>query len=268
MNNKTHQQNQPKKTWLLLSIITLISTVFIGLTAKQSYANLIPNFLSNGSSLLSGLNKKITSLKNTDLTDLIQSLQTALNPSQKSQSNQSTASQNQENKPYGSYNIEQAKQRQQTIKSAYEYTQQTTFSDKAKQQQQDLADATQNNVDSNKQLSQDSQTSDVSQDILRNLSGQLALISEQNSNLIIQQENQQNNSALTNTLLTQQAQEIREQNNKNRTEFTATSNFTSRQIAQLRPAGLPLDDNNNSTSQTSTQTTPLNPNQVFTDPTN
>lgn len=248
-----HSRKVPflKRSLLMGGTISFTSALIILALSPASYAK----FVATEDDLLETLIDQVSEFKKLDLEQIVGLIDSIFNPP----AQDDEVSQNIENKPDGSYDIDQDGHERQTIDSAYEYIEDTAFSEEAKNEQDDIAEATENNVESNQSLGEESQTLDVSQQILQNISAQMSLIGQQNGTLILQNQQNHHNQAWSNTLLAQETSEISQQNTKQRREEAATGSFTALQAGLMRPAGIPATSDNN-TAQTAQ---PLQPNDVF-----
>ncbi|MCC5625432.1 hypothetical protein LC574_30820, partial [Nostoc sp. CHAB 5715] len=124
---------------------------------------------------------------------------------------------------------------------ATEIANQATLSQAAQSQMAQIKQATQQDTQESVSLGEESQSLDVTQQILQNLSQQTALSSRVNERMLIEAQQARIDRALSNTLTAQTAKELSAINTADRRKSVAAGNAATRQAGLLiMPGGITL----------------------------
>lgn len=148
-----------------------------------------------------------------------------------------------ENKTNGqsSYGIREDLGKYATRTVATEIANQATLSQTAQSQMAQIKQATQQDTQENVSLGEESQSLDVTQHILQNLSQQTALNSRVNERMLIEAQQARIDRALSNTLTAQTAKELSAINTADRRKSVAAGNAATQQAGLLiMPGGITL----------------------------
>jgi len=152
-----------------------------------------------------------------------------------------------ENKTNGqsSYGIREDIGKDTTRNVVTEIANQTTLSQTAQTQMAQIQQANQQNTQKIISLGEESQTLDVTQQILQNLSQQTALNSQINQRIFQETQQARIDRALNNTLIAQTAKELAAINTADRRKSIATGNAMTQQAGLLMmPGGITLGKDN------------------------
>ncbi|MCC5631969.1 hypothetical protein LC613_30240 [Nostoc sphaeroides CHAB 2801] len=148
-----------------------------------------------------------------------------------------------ENKTNGqsSYGIREDLGKYATRTVATEIANQATLSQTAQSQMAQIKQATQQDTQESVSLGEESQSLDVTQQILQNLSQQTALSSRVNERMLIEAQQARIDRALSNTLTAQTAKELSAINTADRRKSVAAGNAATQQAGLLiMPGGITL----------------------------
>ncbi|MFB2880650.1 hypothetical protein [Floridanema aerugineum] len=113
----------------------------------------------------------------------------------------------------------------------------STLSQQAQTNSRQILEATKQNTQQNVQLGEESQTLDVTQQILQNLSQQTALNAQVNERILLEAQQSRTDRAINNVLLSQAAKEISALNTSERRSSIASGNQASLQAGMLMLPG-------------------------------
>jgi hypothetical protein len=147
----------------------------------------------------------------------------------------------------GSYGVmdDYSKQAQRT--AAVNTANATNLSTEAQAQSAEVLEATRLGTETNIGLANDSQSQDVTQRILQNLSQQTALNAQTNERILTETQKAGNNGAISNVLAAQTAKEASEKNTSERRQDISAGNQASQQSSMLTmPGGYTLNNQESS----------------------
>ena len=225
--------NNLRESKIKLSIYFLV-VILVSLNPKPASALTRPN-------ILEPLKQKIDSFINSiTIPDFIQIVEDVFNNSSsnsESETSQKTAKVL-ENRPLGEYGITEDRAEQATRDSAKDAAAQATLSEEAQEKLKETAAAIEASVETNVALGEESQTLDVTQQILQNLSQQEALNAAQIGTIVQQNQQAQVDRAINNVLAAEQAEELSEMNTAKRRQSSAASNASTAQWGLISLPGL------------------------------
>jgi hypothetical protein len=229
MNEKKFSKNNSKLFPRLLAI-----PLVLGITVSYTQAAKAENTQDSGSQnlleVLSGIIDSFLNFQIPNLDSIISSILHTPNPEKPEDDSPSRrASKVLENKPIGSYAIDEdeaeAGAREATIKA----TQDATLGEEAQKKLKETSKNVGVNVQTSTDLGEESQTLDVTQQILQNISKQESLNAEREGVIIQQSQQAQVDRAINNVLNTKQLEELSGANTAKRREDSAAANFSTSQ---------------------------------------
>ncbi|GFE69099.1 hypothetical protein [Chroococcus sp. FPU101] len=201
----------------ILSLTLITSLALISFPKQAQAFN-----LGNVSNLYNQFSQWIEQFTNYELPNWEEIQEQAMNGNNQSEGQEQSAIY--EGKTVPTYRMRMDTAEYELREQTSQYAQESTLSEDAQEATQEELDALQENLETQQNLSEDSQNSDTTQQILQNVSKQLALSSEQQGYLIQNAKKNSVDQATQILLFKQQAEHIAQETTAKRREANSTYN--------------------------------------------
>jgi hypothetical protein len=227
------------KTKLLNRIISVFLSLGIGISSAQAVrAQEKQNDVSAGD-LLEMLGTIVNFFQNFQIPDLGEIFTSILNAPEPEKAEDDTqamqASKILENK-YGTYAMKKGEAEAAAREAVLKAMQEATLDETAQKRIKETSQKVDDNVKKDQELAKESQSIDVTQQILQNLSQQQGLNAEREGIIVQQNQQAQVDRAIANVLNTKQLEQLSEVNTGNRREAMAAYNHS---VSQMGLIGMP-----------------------------